>query len=42
MMHVYYDREDETDSVVELSHDACLLRRKDETDSVVLSHDACL
>ena len=43
MMHVYYDREGETDSVVELSHDACLLRRKDETDSVVeLSHDACL
>ena len=42
-MHVYYDREGETDSVVELSHDACLLRRKDETDSVVeLSHDACL
>ena len=43
MMHVYYDREGETDSVVELSHDACLLRREDETYSVVeLSHDACL
>ena len=34
MMHVYYDREGETDSevwlshgVVELSHDACLLRQ---------------
>ena len=43
MMHVYYDSDGETDSVVELSHDACLLRRKDETYSVVeLSHDACL
>ena len=42
-MHVCNDREGETDSVVGLSHDACLLRRKDETDSVVeLSHDACL
>ena len=35
MMHVYYDREGETDSVfelshsvVELSHDACLLRQR--------------
>ena len=28
MMHVYNDREDETDSVVELSHDACLLRQR--------------
>ena len=42
-MHVCNDGVNETDSVVELSHDACLLRRKNETDSVVeLSHDACL
>ena len=26
MMHVYYDGEGETDSVVDLSHDACLYR----------------
>ena len=27
MIHVNYDREGETDSVVELSDDACLLRQ---------------
>ena len=45
MMHVYYDREGETDSVVELSHDMMHVYydRVGETDSVVeLSHDACL
>ena len=44
MMHVYYDREGETDSVVEFSHDACLLlqRGRNICSVVELSHDACL